>query len=134
VNPGTRHPNGAGGNGAGSGGGFDDFDDFIRDRDDDPAERRDDPFGGFDPYEDYARSHSGARRPGLDRGLIDAVARVVEGLTALAGEALSPELRRQLEKTLRDLLIVLRDVINATIERLERRHVDDFEIEEIPID
>lgn len=132
MTPGTQSGNGSGnGNGAG---GFDDFDDFIRDREDPFEGASDNPRAGYDPYEDYARSQAGARQPGIDRGLVDAITRILEGLAGVAGDALSPETRRQLEKALRDLLVVLRDVIDAMIERIDNRRDADFEIEEIPID
>ncbi|MBJ7355056.1 MAG: hypothetical protein JHC98_09540 [Thermoleophilaceae bacterium] len=140
MSPGTRKGGENGGNGAGNGaGGFDDF--FIRDRDDEqtaPTGYEDHPRGGYDPYEDFA-SGSGAgstraRQPGFDRGLVDSITRIIEGLASVAGDSLSPETRRQLEKALRDLLMVLRDVIDAMIARIDSRRDDDFEIEEIPID
>ncbi len=130
MSSGTRSGNGAG-NGAG---GFDDFDDFIRDREEEFGGEWENPRAGYDPYEDYARAQSGARAPGIDRGLVDAITRILEGLAGVAGDALSPDTRRQLEKTLRDLLVVLRDVIDAMIERIDNRRDQDFEIEEIPID
>jgi plasmid stabilization system protein ParE len=141
VSPDTRkgngngNGNGNGGSGSGGGGGFDDFDDFIRDRDEAFEETFDNPRAGYDPYEDFAGAKSGPRQaPGFDRGLVDAITRILEGLGGVTGDALSPDARRKLEKALRDLLIVLRDVINAMIERIDNRREDDFEIEEIPID
>lgn len=143
MSPGTRKGDGNGnGNGAGNGaGGFDDF--FIRDRDDDgeragPSGYEDHPRAGYDPYEDYAGGGGGAgaraRQPGFDRGLVDSITKILEGLANVAGDSLAPETRRQLEKALRDLLVVLRDVIDAMIARIDSRREDDFEIEEIPID
>lgn len=126
MSPGTQRGNGSNGNGAG---GFDDFDDFIRDREDDFSAGWDDP---GDPYADYGRG--GSREPGFDRGLVDAIARIIDGLAGAAGDALSPDLRRQLEKSLRDLLVILRDIINAMIERIDNRRDDEPRIEEIPID
>mgnify|MGYP006351711723 CR=1 FL=1 len=70
----------------------------------------------------------------VDRGLVDAITRILEGLAGVAGDSLAPEVRRQMEKALRDLLIVLRDVIDAVIERIDNRREPDVEIEEIPID
>lgn len=137
MSPGTRKGNGANGNGNGSGsgaGGFDDFDDFIRDREEEFPPPEDHPRGSYDPYEDYAGAQARARQPGFDRGLVDAITRILEGLGGVAGDALSPDVKRQLEKALRDLLVVLRDVIDAMIERIDNRREDDFEIEEIPID
>lgn len=135
MSPGTRRgDNGGNGNGAG---GFDDFDDFIRDREDDAWEN---PRAGYDPYEDFASSGGGSRQSGFgaaglgDRGLVDSITRIIETLAGTAGDALSPDTRRQLEKALRDLLVVLRDVIDAMIERIDRRRENDIEIEEIPID
>lgn len=128
-----RQTSGGAGNGNGAGG-FDDFDDFIRDRDDVPGPGWDDPRAGYDPYDDFARGQAGARQPGIDRGLVDAITRILEGPAGVAGDALSPETRKQMEKALRDLLVVLRDVIDAMIERIDNRRDDDFEIEEIPID
>jgi hypothetical protein len=128
MSPASRSGNGAGGNGAG---GFDDFDDFIRDRESEFGEPETE---GFDPYEDFGRARAGAGRSGIDRGLVEAIVRILDGLGGVAGEALSPDLRRQLERALRELLVVLRDIINAMIERIDGRREDDFEIEEIPID
>ncbi|MFT4048752.1 MAG: hypothetical protein QM648_02835 [Solirubrobacterales bacterium] len=130
MNPASRSSNGGNGNGNGAGG-FDDFDDFIRDRESEFGEPEAE---GFDPYADFRAGHGGSTRPGIDRGLVEAIVRILDGLGGVAGEALSPDLRRQLEKTLRDLLVVLRDIINAMIERIDGRRDDDFEIEEIPID
>jgi hypothetical protein len=137
MSPGTRK---GGGNGNGAGG-FDDFDDLIRDRE--PSDEgeayggyEDHPRGGYDPYEDYAGAGAGsrARQPGFDRGLVDGITKILESLANVAGDALAPETRRQLEKALRDLLVVLRDVITAMIERIDNRREVDFEMEEIPID
>ncbi len=141
MTPGTRKGGDGNGNGSGNGaGGFDDF--FIRDRDADgereePAGYEDHPRGGYDPYEDYASSSgssSRARQPGFDRGLVDSITRIIEGLASVAGDSLSPDTRRQLEKALRDLLMVLRDVIDAMIARIDSRRDTDFEMESIPID
>lgn len=131
MSPGTRK---GGGNGNGAGG-FDDFDDFIRDRADE-TESQGQAYGGYDPYEDYAGAGAGARarQPGFDRGLVDGITRILESLASVAGDSLAPETRRQLEKALRDLLVVLRDVITAMIERIDNRREIDFEMEEIPID
>ena len=38
------------------------------------------------------------------------------------------------QAALRDLLMVLRDIINAMIERIDNRRDEDFRVEEIPID
>lgn len=141
MTPGTRK-GGDSGNGNGAGG-SDDF--FIRDHDEDgeraePGGYEDHPRGGYDPYEDFAGASAGAgagarpRQPGFDRGLVDSITKILEGLAGVAGDALAPETRRQLEKALRDLLVVLRDVIDAMIARIDGRREDDFEIEEIPID
>jgi len=136
----SRGPRTGNGTGSGNGaGGFDDFDDFIRDRgeaDEGPTYGgyEGHPRGGYDPYEDYAGAQSGARQPGFDRGLVDSITRIIEGLASMAGDALAPDTRRQLEKALRDLLVVLRDVIDAMIARIDSRSERDFEIEEIPID
>ncbi len=142
MTPGTRKGGDGNGNGNGAGG-FDDF--FIRDRDADgetaePTGYADHPRGGYDPYEDYAGNGAGssgsarARQPGFDRGLVDSITRIIEGLASVAGDSLAPETRRQLEKALRDLLVVLRDVIDAMISRIDSRRDDNFEMEEIPID
>lgn len=134
----------SGGNGSGKNGGgdaFDDFDALIRDRDDefDVPGDWDNPRAGYDPYEDFKQSQAGsgggAGNSGFaDRGLVDAITRIIESLAGAAGDALAPDTRRQLEKLLRDLLVVLRDVIDAMIERIDNRRDQDFEIEEIPID
>lgn len=140
MSPGTRK---GGGNGNGAGG-FDDFDDFIRDRADEAGEGQahggyeGHPRGDYDPYADFAGAGAGAgaraRQPGFDRGLVDGITRILESLASVAGDSLAPETRRQLEKALRDLLVVLRDVITAMIERIDNRREVDFEMEEIPID
>jgi hypothetical protein len=144
MSPGTRK---GGGNGNGNGaGGFDDFDDFIRDRAEEAGESQahggyeDHPRGDYDPYADFAGAGAGsgagarARQPGFDRGLVDGITRILESLANVAGDSLAPETRRQLERALRDLLVVLRDVITAMIERIDNRREVDFEMEEIPID
>jgi hypothetical protein len=136
VSPGTRK---GGGNGNGAGG-FDDFDDFIRDRADEAGEGP--AHGSYDPYADFAGAGAGAgpgagsraRQPGFDRGLVDGITKILESLASVAGDSLAPETRRQLERALRDLLVVLRDVITAMIERIDNRREVDFEMEEIPID
>lgn len=115
----------------GGAGGFDDFDDFIRDREEQLGEDWSDP---ADPFGDYGTRERPRADSGFDRGLVDAITRVLDGLTSLAGDALSPELRSQLERTLRDLLVALRDIIDALIERIDRRRDDNFQVEEIPID
>ncbi|MBJ7458185.1 MAG: hypothetical protein JHD02_03255 [Thermoleophilaceae bacterium] len=129
-----------GGNGS-NGSGFDDFDDFIRDREPTETEASNGGHeggysrGGFDPYADFAGAGSRSRQPGFDRGLVDGITRILESLGSVAGDSLSPETRRQLERALRDLLVVLRDVIDAMIERIDnRRRESDFEMENIPID
>lgn len=131
-----------GGNGDGYNGGFDDTDDFIRDRDDDPLTSDPgwddpaawDPRAAFGSAEGFAGGRSKPRSSGIDHALIDAVARLLDGLTGVADDALPSHTRHQLERALRDLLIVLRDVIDAIIERIDGRHDEDHEIEEIPID
>lgn len=118
--------------GSGGAGGFDDFDDFIRDREEQLGEEWGEP---SDPYGDFGqRQQRASGGSAFDRGLVDAITRVLDGLTSLAGDALSPELRSQLERTLRDLLVALRDIIDALIERIDRRRDDNFQVEEIPID
>lgn len=107
----------SGGNGTNGGpGGFDEFEDLIRDRDEFDFEEN--PRADYDPYSDFASSGSRAgssRGAGAfgDRGLVDAITRIIESLGGIAGDALSPETRRRLEKALRDLLVVLRDIIDA---------------------
>lgn len=142
MSPGTRK---GGGNGNGAGG-FDDFDDFIRDRADEAGEGETrsgyegHPRGDYDPYADFAGAGAGpgagshTRQPGFDRGLVDGISKILESLASVAGDSLAPETRRQLERALRDLLVVLRDVITAMIERIDNRREVDFEMEEIPID
>jgi hypothetical protein len=134
----------SGGNGSGKNGGgdaFDDFDALIRDRDDDFEVGGDweNPRADYDPYEDFRASQAGRGGDSgsssfADRGLVDAITRIIESLAGSAGDALAPDTRRQLEKLLRDLLVVLRDVIDAMIERIDNRRDNDFEIEEIPVD
>lgn len=140
MSEGTRR-NGGNGNGRGPGNERDEFDALIRDREDEfNGAAWDNPRAGYDPYEDFASSGGSAHSRGYgdggfaDRGLVDAITRIIDTLASAAGDALAPETRRQMEKVLRDLLVVLRDVIDAIIERIDNRREDDFEIEEIPID
>lgn len=143
----TAGPGRNGGNGSHPGG--DDFEPLIRDRETDFGSDWDNPRADYDPYADFASSAAGAGGgsqnygPGGsafggagfgDRGLVDAITRIIDSLASAAGDALAPDTRRQLEKLLRDLLVVLRDVIDAMIERIDNRREVDFEIEEIPID
>ena len=133
-------------NGSGSGGEPDDFDALIRDRDEDFEWGEPEhgagghPRGEYDPYEDFAGRGAYAGGYGSttgfsDRGLIEAITRIIDALAGVAGEALSPDARRQLEKTLRDLLVALRDALDWMIARIdERSSREDIEIEEIPID
>jgi hypothetical protein len=141
LTPGTQK----GGNGSGNGNGKrppDDFEPFIRDRDDDFAEAGfsdswDNPRAGYDPYADFARSQAGGgsgSRGFIDRGLIDGIVGILDSLSGVAGDALSPETRDRLNRALRDLLVVLRDVIDAMIRRLDTKLGDDVEIENIPVD
>ncbi len=123
-----------GGNGSHPGGGYEDFEPLIRDRDDAFAGDWDNPRSGYDPYQDFAGGGGFSSAGSGDRGLVDAITRIIETLASAAGDSLAPETRQQLEKVLRDLLVVLRDVINAMIERIDNRREDDYEIEEIPID
>lgn len=144
------------GNGAGkgprkrkAGDPIDDFEELIRDRDDDFEIEFDDPFtarahprGDYDPYSDFesARAYGsgggyGGDASGFsDRGLADALTHIIELLAGVATNSLSPEARRKLEKTVRDLLVMLRDVLDRIIEGIDARHEDEFEIEEIPIE
>lgn len=133
---------GKGSNGAGNGNGHsDDFEPFIRDSEEGFADPWNDPDwenprAGYDPYEDYAQSTAGSRqqRGFVDRGLVDAIVGIIDSLGGVAGDSLSPDTRRRLQQALRDLLLVLRDVIDAMIRRLETKLGDDVEIENIPID
>lgn len=134
----TDGPGRNGGNGSHPGG--DDFEPLIRDRETDFGGDWDNPRADYDPYADFATGGARAGGPGFggadfaDRGLVDAITRIIDSLASAAGDALAPETRRQLEKLLRDLLVVLRDVIDAMIERIDNRRDEEFEIEEIPID
>lgn len=131
----TRHGNGASGNGSGGfGGGFDDsFDDFIRDRETEHGAGWDDPHDP-DPYADFGGGRRQARQPGIDRALVEAITRLLDGLVGVAGEALAPELRRRVQKALRELLVVLRDIIDALIASIDGHRDEDLRVEEIPID
>lgn len=135
---------GPGGNGNGNG--FDGFDDFIRDREqefsswDDPA----------DPWGDYARQagsqsrggHGGhghgargrSSRPGVDRTIVESISRIIDGLAGLAGEALPSDLQQRLEQALRELLVALRDILDMLIDRIDGRRGPQPQVEEIPID
>jgi hypothetical protein len=154
VTPTARNGHGNGnGNGAGKDAGHDagngdDFEPLIRDRDDDFEIEFEHPRAQYDPYADFTSAGPGGYGPGgggfggagfrgagfNDRGLVEAITRIIEALASAAGDALAPEARHQLEKTLRDLLVALRDSLNWIIERIDERQEDDFEIEEIPID
>lgn len=129
--------------------GYDDFDDLIRDPDydfDDPSFGTSGAAAGGsasdweDPSEAFRRfSERGApgfgSATGGDRSAADLIARVIELLGGLATEALPAETRRQIERMLRDLLVVLRDTIDRLIERLDQHDLDnDVKIEEIKID
>jgi hypothetical protein len=61
------------------------------------------------------------------------LARMIDLFSEFAGDAIPPETRRQLERTIRDLLVVIRDILDKAIERLDEESRD-VEIEEIPID
>lgn len=67
------------------------------------------------------------------RGDLGSLVRFVELVGEVAGDALPPDARRQLERLLREFLVVVRDVADRVIERLDESE-NDFEIEEIPID
>lgn len=132
---------GKGSNGAGNGNGHsDDFEPFIRDSEQDFADPWDDskwenPRAGYDPYEDFSAGAGQKQQRGfVDRGLVDAIVGIIDSLGGVAGDSLSPDTRRRLQRALRDLLLVLRDVIDAMIRRLETKLGDDVEIENIPID
>ena len=109
MNPAGQNGHGNG-NGAGKkpgGDPFEDFDALIRDRDDEFDVEFEHPRAQYDPYADFASARSGESGGGSgfgDRGLVEAITRIIEALAGVAGDALAPEARRQLEKTLRDLL------------------------------
>lgn len=127
--------------------GYDDFDDLIRDPDydfDDPSFGSpgataagagwEDPSEAFRRYSERGAAGFGPAAGG-DRTAADLLARVIELLGDLASEALPAETRRQVERMLRDLLVVLRDTIDRLIDRLDEHNLDDdVEIEEIKID
>ncbi len=48
-------------------------------------------------------------------------------------ELIPPELQRRLAEALRELLLALRALIDWYLERLERRHAEPVEIQDIPI-
>lgn len=138
-----------GGNGGGNGGpADDDFDDLIRDPLDDfddlirdPDYDFDDPptaSGWEDPSAAYARfgGRSGNGSSGsAGESTAESIARLIELVGGLASEALPPDTRRQVERMLRDLLVVLRDTFDRLIDRLDEHDLDDeIEIEEIRID
>jgi uncharacterized membrane protein len=64
---------------------------------------------------------------------LPSLVRLFDLLAELAGDALPPDTRRQLERALRELLIVIRDALDRAIERLDEGDRE-TEIEEIPID
>lgn len=116
----------------------DEFEDLIRDPDFDFDDPR---FGWEDPSS--ARRRSGSRSGGARGGsyagdgtaAADSLARLIELVGGLASEAMPPDTRRQVERMLRDLLIVLRDTIDRLIDRLDEHGLDDeIEIEEIRVD
>ncbi|MGH2906196.1 MAG: hypothetical protein ACRDKI_05440 [Solirubrobacterales bacterium] len=126
------------GHGNGDGGSYEDeFDELIRDRDDEfevNIGAGDHPRGDYDPYADFTAGGSyGDPRSG-DRGLIEAITRIIEALAGAAGDTLPPEARKQLERVLRDLLVALRDALTWMIERIDERAEDEYEIEQIPVD
>lgn len=136
--PGNGNGNG---NGRGEVPGDDDF--LIRDREDPFEMKFEHPRGDYDPYANFDSARSGDGTGGgygasgagfTERGLVEAITRIIEMMTGVAGEALPPEARRRLENTLRDLLVALRDALNWVIERIDEHEEADFEIEEIPID
>ncbi|MFY9264631.1 MAG: hypothetical protein WAO61_04310 [Solirubrobacterales bacterium] len=139
----------AAGNGGSSAHDFgDEFDDLIRDRDEDFGVDSDEARLGSDPG--FARDSPGgggrfrgSREGGFggshaghfgDRGTLEAISRIIETLTGLAGDSLAPESRRQLEKILRDLLVAARDSLDWMIDRIDERSNQEVEIEEIPVD
>jgi len=123
-----------GGNGSSGGfsnGGFEG--EFIKDRDDEFGEEWSNPRAEHDPYTDHSTGR-GSRAYAPDRGTAEAITRIIEMLAGAASDALPPEARRQLERVLRDLLVIARDSLNLMIDRIDQHEHNDIEIEEIPID
>ena len=58
----------------------------------------------------------------------------LNALLELARGSLPPDLQRQLQQALRELLIALRAVLDYSIDRLEPRASDSVPVEDIPIE
>ncbi|MFY9487978.1 MAG: hypothetical protein WAP35_04685 [Solirubrobacterales bacterium] len=126
------HNGGSGKNGFGG-----DLDDLIKDRDEEFGIDWDQPGLGYDQYAGFDdRTRSSSEGGGFaDRGTLEAISRIIETLSGMTEGALSPDARHQLEKILRDLLVVLRDSLDWMIDRIDERSGSaEVEIEEIPID
>ena len=107
-----RAGNGAGaGPTGGNGDGFDEFEELIRDRDEEFGAGWDNPRAGYDPYEDFASAQAGPRGGygggygsggGFgDRSLVDAITETLraEGTVGvIVADAAVPTVRKQLER------------------------------------
>lgn len=133
--PTDKNGNGVNGNGS-SAGAFGDFDDFIRDRADEFPGEQTGAGAASDPFAEFGSGPGAgsARRAAADHSVIEALVRLIDGLGGMAGEVLSPDLRKKLESAVRDLLVILREIIDAMIERIDNRRGDELHVEEIPID
>ena len=58
----------------------------------------------------------------------------LNSLLDLARQSLPPELQRQLQQALRELLIALRAVLDYSIDRLEPAPPESVQVEDIPIE
>ena len=92
------------------------------------ATERAEQIAGDVPPRGYDAPHSGAGGPAFP----DLSA--LGGLLELARSSLPPDLQRQLQQALRELLIALRAILDFSIARLDRPAAEPVEVEDIPVD
>jgi hypothetical protein len=80
------------------------------------------PPAGWQAPEEELRTEA----PRLD---VEFLAQIIQSLRDL----IPPELQRRLVEALREVLLALRALIDWYIERLERRHTEPLEVQDIPI-
>lgn len=83
------------------------------------------PPRGYDAPRSEAGGVGGAAFPDLS---------ALSGLLDLARSSLPPDLQRQLQQALRELLIALRAVLDYSIDRLEPGEPESVQVEDIPIE
>lgn len=79
---------------------------------------------------------AGWQAPGSDAGSADQATNDLELFASILGslrELVPADLQRRLGEALRELLLALRALIDWYLERLERRHAEPVEIQDIPI-